>query len=57
MVSGRDDGRLTGRSQRLTDALIGIEGLIRDQPVGRPVWQQRIGASQIVRLSRRQQER
>ena len=53
VVSGRDDGRFTGRSQGSADALIGIEGLIRDQPIGRPR-QQSIGTNQIVRLSRRQ---
>jgi hypothetical protein len=56
VVSGRDDGRFTGCRQRLANALIGIKGLISDQPIGGHLWQQGIGAHQIVRLSRGQQK-
>jgi hypothetical protein len=53
---GRDYGRFAGGGQGLENSCIGIEGLVGDQQIGRHIRQQRIGAGQVVRLSRRQQE-
>jgi hypothetical protein len=41
----------------LADALIGVEGLISDQLIGRHLRQQYIGTEQIVGRPRCQQER
>ena len=46
-----------GRGQRFEDPLVGVEGAVGDQQAGGHVRQQRVGADQIMRLSRRQQER
>ena len=50
----RDDGGFAGAGQGLEDARVGIVGLVGDQPIGRHLRQQRVGAGQIVGLSRGQ---
>ena len=50
----RDDGGFAGAGQGFEDARVGIVGLVGDQPIGRHLRQQRVGADQIVRLSRGQ---
>jgi hypothetical protein len=52
----RDDGGFSGLRQRLEDALIGIVGFVGDQHPGGHLRQQRIGADEIMGLSRGQQE-
>jgi hypothetical protein len=45
------------RVQRVDDALVGIEGFVGQQSIGRRnLWQQRIGPLQIVGLAWRQKE-
>jgi hypothetical protein len=51
---GRDHRRLAGLRQRLEHALVGVEGLVRDQGVGRETRQQGIGTFQVVRLPGRE---
>ena len=48
---GRDHGGLAGPLEGLEHALLGIEGLVRDQGVGRETRQQGIGTLQIMRLA------
>jgi hypothetical protein len=48
---GRDDRRLAGFLERLDDALVGVEGLVGDDDVGRHAGQQRIGAVEIMGLA------
>ena len=52
----RDHGGLAGGGQSLAHALVGIEGLVGDQQISSQMRQQCIGAVQVMRLSRRQQE-
>ena len=52
----RDDGGFSGTRQRLEDAIVGIVGFVGDQDLGGHLRQQRIGAGEIMRLSRGQQE-
>jgi hypothetical protein len=52
----RDDGGFSGLRQRLEDALVGIVGFVGDQHLGGHLRQQRIGADEIMGLSRGQQE-
>ena len=47
---------LPAAAERLEDPLVGIEGGVGDQPIGGHLRQQRVGADQIMRLSRRQQK-
>ena len=54
--SRRDYGGFASLRQRVQYSAIGIEGAICDQQVGGHLRQQRIGASQVVRLSWRQPE-
>src|SRR5215472_3248204 len=51
ILPGRDDGGFSGGSQRLDDALVGIESFVGDQQVGGDMWQQSIGPSQIMNLA------
>ena len=53
---GRDDGGFASRRQWVKYSAIGIEGAVGDQQIGGHVRQQRIGAGQVVRVSRRQQQ-
>jgi hypothetical protein len=53
----RDHRRLSCRAQRFDDALVGVEGFVRQQSIGPHPRQQRVGALQIMVLARRQQER
>ena len=53
---GRDHDRLSPCKQRLDHPLVGIEGLVCQQGVGRHIRQQRVGAFQIVGLALRQDE-
>ena len=53
---GWDYGRFAGGGQGPENSRIGIEGPVGDQQIGGHFRQQRIGAGQVVRLSRRQQE-
>ena len=53
---GRDHDRLSPCKQRLDHAFVGIEGLVCQQGLGRHVWQQRVGAFQIMGLARRQEK-
>jgi len=52
----RDDGGFSGSGQRLEDAIVGILGFVGDQDLGGHLRQQRIGAGEIMGLSRGQQE-
>ena len=56
ITPGRNDERFSGRKQRLDDALIGIESLVRQQGVGLHLGQKHIGTLQIMSLSRGQEE-
>ena len=53
---GRDHDRLSPCKQRLDHPFVGIEGFVCQQGIGRHVWQQRVGAFQIMGLARRQEE-
>ena len=53
---GRDHERLSPRKQRFDDPLVGIEGLVCQQGLGRHIRQQRVGTFQIVGLTLRQDE-
>jgi hypothetical protein len=53
----RDHRGFSCRVQRRDDALIGIKGFVGQQSAGRHLRQERIGALQIVGLTRRQKER
>ena len=53
---GRDHERLSPCKQRLNYPLVGIEGLVCQQDLGRHIGQQRVGALQIMGLARRQDE-
>lgn len=52
----RDHRRLSCREQRFDHTLVGIEGLVCQQSIGRHLRQQCIGALQIMGLARRQHE-
>src|SRR6516162_11890723 len=52
----RDDGGFSGTRQRLEDAIVGIVGFVGDRDLGGHLRQQRIGAGEIMSLSRDQQE-
>ena len=52
----RDHRDFSCRVQRVDDALVGIEGFVGQQSIGRNLWQQRIGPLQIVGLAWRQKE-
>ena len=52
----RDDGGFSGTRERLEDAIVGILGFVGDQDLGGHLRQQRIGAGEIMSLSRGQQE-
>jgi hypothetical protein len=54
---GWDHELFSCRKQRFDHALIGIEGLIRQQGFGLHVRQQRIGSFQIMGLARSQEKR
>ncbi len=47
---------ISARKQRLDHPLVGIEGLVCQQGLGRHIRQQRVGAFQIMGLARRQDE-
>ena len=53
---GRDHDRLSPCQQGLNHPFIGIEGFVCQQGRGRHVWQQRVGAFQVMGLARRQNE-
>ena len=53
---GRDHDRLSPCKQRFDHPFVGIEGFVRQQGIGRQVWQQRVGTFQIVGLAGRQFE-
>lgn len=53
---GRDHGSFSGGEKRFHHALVGVVSLVRQQHVGCHQRHQRVGAIQIVRLSRRQIE-
>lgn len=53
---GRNNGGLARRSQRVEDALVGIETFIGDQRVCLHAGQQVVGPDQIVRFASGQQE-
>jgi len=53
----RDHRRLSCREQRFDHTLVGVEGFVRQQSIGHHLRQQRVGAFQIMGLTRRQQER
>ena len=55
-LAERDHGGFAGGRKRLKDPLVGIESLVGDQQIGGHLRQQGIGAHQIMRLPRRQQE-
>ena len=52
----RDDGRLAGLGQRFEHALVRIERLVGNERLGLKLREQRIGSSQIVRLTASQME-
>ena len=52
----RDNGGFSGPRQWLEDAIVGIIGFVGDQDLGGHLRQQRIGAGEIMSLSRGQQE-
>ena len=52
----RDHRRLSCREQWFDHTLVGIEGFVCQQRIGRHLRQQRIGAFQIMGLTRRQHE-
>ena len=54
--SWADHERLSPCKQRLNYPLVGIEGLVCQQDLGRHIGQQRVGALQIMGLARRQDE-
>jgi len=54
--SRRDDRGFAGARQGFADTGIGVKGFVGDQLVGRHLRQQRVGAKEIVGLSRGQQE-
>jgi hypothetical protein len=54
--SRRDDGGFAGARQGLANARIGIKGFVGDQLISRHLRQQRVGANEIVGLSRGQQK-
>src|SRR5580700_12215774 len=53
---GRNDELFSCRKQRLDDALIGIESLVRQQGVGLHLGQKHVGTLQIMSLPRSQEE-
>ena len=53
---GRDHRELAGGGERLDHPGIGVERLVGDQGVGGKLGQEGVGAVQVVRLSRREQE-
>src|SRR3954447_7253495 len=53
---GRDHGRLAGPRERPEDALLGVVGLVGDQRVRGQAREQRVGALQIMRLTRAERE-
>src|SRR5215213_11958237 len=53
---GRDHGRSAGLLQWFEHALLGIEGLVRDQRVGREVRKQGVGTFQVMRLPGRERK-
>ena len=48
--SERDDGCFSGGCERLDDPMIGLKGLVGDQPIGGHLRQQGIGCGQIISL-------
>lgn len=54
--SARDDCCLAGVVKRLDDTLLGIEGLVGDQHIGRDIGKQRVGSVQVMSLARRKME-
>ena len=56
VLARRDHGRFSGPRQRFENTLIGVIGLVGDQHLGGHLRQQRIGADEIMGLSRGQQE-
>lgn len=48
---GRDDKRLSCRPKRVDDALVGVEGFVRQEHVGFHLRQQRVGPFQIMGLA------
>jgi hypothetical protein len=54
--SWRDHDRLSAREQRLDHPLVGIEGFVCQQSIGRHVRQQRVGTFQIMGLAGREFE-
>jgi hypothetical protein len=53
---GRDHERFSTCKQRLDRPRFGIEGVVRQQGLGRHIRLQRVGAFQIMGLARRQDE-
>src|SRR5205814_7364454 len=53
----RDDGGFPCRAQRFDDALVGIEGFVGQQSIGRHLRQKLVGTLQIVGSAWRQKER
>jgi len=53
---GRNHERLSSCPQRFDHPLVGIEGLVCQQDLGRHTRQQRVGAFQVMGLARRQDE-
>jgi hypothetical protein len=49
--------RFAGGGEWLEDALVGIEGAIGDQEIGRHLRQEHVGADQIMRLAGGEEER
>ena len=56
VLQRRDHGGFSGTRQRLEDAIVGIVGLVADQDLGGHLRQQRVGAGEIMGLSRGQQK-
>ena len=52
----RDYRCLSCRAQWFDDALVGVEGFVRQQSIGRHLWQKLVGALQIMGLARHQQK-
>ena len=53
---GRDHRRLSCREQRFDHTLVGVEGFVRQQSMGRHLRQQRVSALQVMGLAWRQYE-
>jgi hypothetical protein len=56
VASGRNNERLSAGEQRFNHTFVSLEGFVSQQGIGRHVGQQRVGAPQIVNLTRRQQK-